>query len=55
MERTAAEIETKIDEWLTLRASYVARGATGIVSFIDDEVAKLRRELDQVRLPGPEA
>lgn len=42
--RSAAEIDKLIGEWESLRADYTARGAIGIVDFINVEIRKLRRE-----------
>ena len=42
--RTAAEIDKLIGEWEALRADYAARGAAGIVDFINAEIRKLCRE-----------
>ena len=53
MTRTVAEIDKMIGEWESLRADYVARGATGIVDFINAEIRKLRRDRDTVELAPP--
>ena len=49
--RSRVEIETLIRDWELLRVDYVARGAAGIVSFIDTEIRKLRAELALVTHP----
>ena len=50
--RTAAEIDKLIREWETLRGDYAARGAIGIVDFINAEIRKLRRERDALPATG---
>ena len=44
MTRSVAELEKLIGEWESLRADYAARGASGIVDFINAELRKLRSE-----------
>ena len=55
MQRSVAEIDKLIGEWEALRMDYAARGATGIVNFIDAEIRKLRHERDTVTASQPPA
>lgn len=48
MPRSVAEIDKLIGDWEALRTDYAARGATGIVNFIDAEIRKLRQERGMV-------
>ena len=53
MQRSVAEIDKLIGDWDALRADYAARGATGIVNFIDAELRKLRQERETAAASQP--